>query len=358
MSNHLTDKEIDYYVSGLSSGKDARRIREHISSCPQCAKITETLASVISEEPASAVPGKHVRETVMQQWHTINNLEPDKKSAGRPLFNRFNAWLITAASVILIISAYLFTGIIKPDEGFPLTINSITGEAVHNNTQAAEQTVFRKGDTIKTGTDGRASLTSEKYTLFMDKSSSVTLAENTRKGGILFILAEGTFISRSSGDLAYSFTCGRYDITPAGTDFMMKCSAEKLDVAVTQGKVNVGTPGYGIEINSGSMWSSDNPGLLVPVNPETAAMINAGAFKPVSPGKKSEEKTVKEPAANAGINESTEENSLNNNGTIHRNAVREKNEVRQLNRELRQDRREISDIKKDIKAERKGRNSE
>jgi len=359
MSIHLRDKEIDDFVSGLASEKEAEKIREHISSCPRCGKVVTALASVVAEEQPVSLPGEHVRKAVMAQWFMLHNQAAGKGAPQRSLFNRFNAGLAAAASVILIIGAYIFSGVIKPDEGYPLIISSASGDVQINDSQASHGTIINAGDILKTGTDGRVFLSAEKYNLHIGGSSSIAVASNTRRTGIRFILDEGSVISRSAGDMPYSFRCGKFDVTPSGTEFMLKYSVNRLHAAVTQGKVQVNTASKNIEIPSGSMWSSDNFNTLVPVDRETSSMISSGLFDTV-PADKVQEKEEEESRGESTVKQTQNGsgNSSETDGTEIRKEMRERIEQKEMNRDLRRDRRDIIEIKKEQWKENRRRNRE
>jgi len=357
VSNHLTGKEIDYYVSGLTSAEDAERVRTHLDSCPQCRKLAETLSSVISEHPSDSMPGIHVHEAVMSHWQRVNTQVTEKESGEKPVINRFTAGLALAASFILVISAYLFFGIIETDKGYSLTLQSVAGEVYLNGSSAADNSAITKGSLIKTGKKGIAIVSASGYKLYIGDSSSLAISRNSSRTGIQFLLDEGAVISKSSGDIAYSFSCGNYDVSPMGTDFMMKCSIKKAEVAVSLGKVKVEAPDMSVEISEGSIWSSETPGELTALDSATAAMINTGTFNNSLINKNRVKMEINKPEI-TGKTENRETNSMDPEEKKSRDEFRDKAEIKQMNRELRQERKDINDFRREQRTERKGRKSE
>jgi hypothetical protein len=357
VSNHLTGKEIDYYVSGLASAEDAARARRHLDSCPQCRKLAETLSSVITEGPSDSIPRIHVREAVMSHWHKVNYQIAEKESGEKPVINRFTAGLALAASFILIISAYLFLGRMKADDGYLLTLHSVSGEVYLNGSAAADDSVITTGSLVQTGKTGDAVVSASGYMLYIGNSSSLAVSRNSNRRGIRFLLDEGAVISKSSGDIAYSFSCGKYDVSPVGTDFMIKCSIKKAEVAVSQGIVKVEAPDMSVEISEGRIWSSEKPGELAAIDPATALIINTGRFSNRLTNKDMEKRDINKTEI-TGEKENSESNINGSEEKRDREEIREKAEIKQMNRELRQERKDINDFRREQRAERKGRKSE
>ncbi len=357
MSNHLTGKEIDYYVSGLASAENAARIRKHLDSCTQCRKLAETLSSVIAEHPSDSMPRIHVREAVMSHWQKVNNQIVEKASGEKPVIKRFTTGLALAASFILIISAYLFLGRMKADEGYLLTLHSVSGGVYLNGSASTDDSVITTGSLIQTGEKGEALVSASGYKLYIGSFSSLAVPRNNSIRGIQFLLNEGAVISKSSGDITYSFSCGKYDVSPVGTDFMIKCSIKKTEVAVSQGKVKVEAPDMSIEISEGRIWSSEKPGELAAIDPATALIINTGRFNNRLTNKDTDNRNINKPEI-AGEKENSESNSNGSEEKRNREEIREKAEIKQMNRELRQERKNINDFRREQKTERKGRKNE
>lgn len=351
MSNHLTDKEIDYLVSGLASERDASKARAHLSSCSQCRKVVDALSSAVAEHPVDSIPGEHVRAAVMAHWHRLHNENVRREAQGRPAMKRYIAGLAAAASVVIAVSLYIFSGIMKTDEGFPLAIKSVAGEVYLNDSATAAGIPFRKGSVIRTGSTGNASISSEGYTLYLGGSSYLDLSENSRSSGISFRLGGGAVISKSYGEISYSFECGRYRVAPAGTEFMVRFSGDNLDVAVLKGRVSVTGADLHVEIPSGQMWSSETPDRFKALDPATEAMIYTGSFSILPYGKKPAEGEMNKPdhdgSRTGSGSQSEETNSIEKN--------KEKPERIRLQRELRE---EISGMKREQRMERRARNRE
>lgn len=355
MSIHLTDKEIVSLVSGLASPGDAGKAQLHLDSCPRCRKIVDALSSAVAAQPADSEPGEHVREAVLSHWHKVHNENVKKEFHGRHLMKRFIAGLAAAvATVVAAISVYIFSGIIKSGEGFPLAIKSVAGEVYLDDSVTTAGTPFRKGSAIRTGSTGRAIISTDGYTLYLGGSSYLELSGNSRSSGIRFSLRDGSVISKSHGDITCSFECGRYSIAPSGTEFLLKFFGGKFEVAVLQGKVSVTGGGLHVDIPSGRMWSSGIPDRLELLDPWRSAVIETGTFDITQPGETSRKGEVRK----ATPQDETGEEKTGSSGiekTGKKTESIEKTEMMKFNRKLRE---EISGMKREQRMERRARNRE
>lgn len=351
MNGHLTGKEIDNYVSGFASGSDSEKVRKHISSCPQCRDIVEALSSVVREERIDSRPGVHIRESVMLQWQRINNEVAGAGTPVKPGIRKSAAWLAAAASVVLAVSVYIITGVIKPAETYQLTLKPVAGEVYINDAPAAVDTGITAQSAVKTGINGIALISTGGYNLYIGNSTSVTVADNSIKSGIHFILNEGEVISKSSEGIKYSFTCGDYSAVPTGTEFIIRYISSRLTVAVLKGGVSVTGPDTHIQVEAWRVWSSENGNELSPLDPAAASMIISGSFgskKPARPQDNARE-------GSAGKEARSAERGSSSGSTSPPDGKKEMLERESLRRELRQD---IIEMRREQRKERKEMNRE
>ncbi len=356
MSTHLTNKEIDNYVSGLASAEDVKMTEEHLTSCRQCSMIVKSLSSLLREQKSDAVPGEHVRDAVFAEWHRLHNeiAESNIKSIkSRPRIKTIMTGLAAAATVVIAVSSYVFLNLIKVDPDYTLAITSVSGEVYINDLLTSANNTLKTGDVLRTGVKSSVVVASEGYILYAGRSASLIIAGNNKKDGIGFELNEGPVISKSSGSIRYSFVCGEYKVVPAGTEFMLKFSEGRLEVAVSQGKVIVTGVNLRIEISAGMKWSSGNQGRIDILDPETSALINTvnTGIWPVEKKSAGEqaEKTVGIETPAAVI----KGDKIKNNPVDDK---KEKMEKLKLNREIRDEMNEMNEMKKEQRRERKGRN--
>jgi len=353
MSIHLTNKEIDNFVSGLASAKDANKIKEHLTSCTQCSMIVESLSSVLSEQPSDSVPGEHVRKAVLAEWHRLHNEIVENNTMfikTKPRINKIITGLAVAASIVIAVSSYIFLDVVKDNVNYPLTITSASGEVYINDSLTAADNSLKTGDVLRTGIKSSAVISSGGYILYAGRSTSLNIAGNNKKDGIEIILNEGSVISKSSGSIHYSFVCGEYKVVPAGTEFMLQLYGDKLNVAVSQGKVVVTGVNLRIEIPAGMKWSSEIPGRVDSLDAETSALINSVNSNIWPDEKHSPDDRVNKPAAKYTPTVITEGAKIENNPIDDK---KEKMEKTKLNRELRD---EMNEMKKEQRREKKGRN--
>jgi len=219
MSTHLTNKEIDNYISGFASAEDVKMTEEHLASCGQCSMIVKSLSSLLREQKSDSVPGEHVREAVFAEWHRLHNeiAESNIKSIkSRPRIKTIMSGLAVAATVVIAVSSYLFLNLIKVDPDYPLAITSVSGEVYINGLLTFADNKLKAGDVIQTGNQSSAVISSEGYNLYAGRSLSLVLSRNNKKDGVGFVLNEGSVISKSSGSIPYGFVCGEYKVVPAG----------------------------------------------------------------------------------------------------------------------------------------------
>jgi len=157
MKTHLTNREIDNFVSGLSSAEDEQRVREHIAICPECRALTSTLSAAVTGEPSAELPGDHVRENVIAEWYRMNEIEVMKKIRAKPRFNRFVAGLATAASAVIAVSAYFIIGTMTVHGAYPLEVSGVSGSAYINSSMSVINQKLSSGDIIVTDEDSSLS---------------------------------------------------------------------------------------------------------------------------------------------------------------------------------------------------------
>jgi len=361
MSSHLTSKEIDYLASGLASVKEVKKAQEHLDSCARCRMIVDTLSRVVAAQVSDAVPGDHVRDAVLSEWHRLYNESVEKRIAIKPRIKRFMAGIAVAASVVIAVSAYLFFSIPESGMSYPLSITSAAGEIYSGNSPVSAGTPIAAGSVIKTGEDSAATVSSDNYNLYIGRSSVLEVSGNSVKSGIRFRLGKGSVVSKSSGSLHYSFECGGFKITPAGTEFLLDFSGDKLDIAVTEGKILITGPGVHISIAAEYKWSSGIPGKIELLDGETASLIKSVVSGSWPDEKNTADEVVKK--SDPGIEENgkaEDDKTVSKKESLTEekdktNDKKEKPEKLKLRREIRD---EINAIKKERRKERKSRNKD
>jgi hypothetical protein len=361
MSNHLTSKEIDNLVSGLSSDKDVKTAQEHLNSCPRCRMIIDTLSNVVVPHRTDAVPGEHVRDAVIAEWHRLHRESVKKEVTQKPWMKRIIAGFAFAASAVIVISAYIFLKGPEVERVYPLAIKSVTGEVYINGSIATAETGIAAGSLIKTGTGSSAVISSEDYNLYIGRSGIIEVSANSYKSGLRFKLIKGSVVSQSTGSLKYSFECAGYVIVPAGTQFLLNLADGNPEIAVSEGKVFVTGHGVHIEIVQGKKWSAGGSGEVEPLDEKTNALIKSAATglwpDEVIPSadkiKIQVNKTAKPGEAIADKSEDKKEP-----GIEQKNITDEKKEKLERIKLKREIRNEISEVKKEQRKERKARNKD
>jgi hypothetical protein len=277
MKTHLTNREIDNFVSGLASAKDEERVREHFAVCPECRALILTLSAAVTGEPSAELPGDHVRESVIAQWYRMHEIEVLKKDKAKPRFNRLVSGLATAASAVIAVSAYFIISTLTVHGAYPLEVSGVSGSAYINSSMSAINQKLSSGDVIVTGEDSSLSASVPGYEIFLGRSSSVEIVSNSLSDGIRFMLRQGSVLSRSSGSVKYSFECGGYSIVPAGTEVMLRFSDGRLYAAVSRGIVVITDSEFRIEITARKKWSSENREILEPLDKETELLLESPA---------------------------------------------------------------------------------
>ncbi|PKL18738.1 MAG: hypothetical protein CVV49_04785 [Spirochaetae bacterium HGW-Spirochaetae-5] len=360
MKTHLTNREIDDFVSGLSSAEGEGRVREHIALCPQCRALTSTLSAAVTGEPSAELPGDHVRESVISEWYRMHEIEVLKKDIAKPRFSRLVAGLATAASAVIAVSVYFIISTMTVNGAYPLEVSEVSGRAYINSSMPAINQKLSPGDIIVTGRDSSLSASVSGYEIFLGRSSSVEIVHNSIDRGLRFMLRHGSVVSRSSGSVEYSFECGGYSIVPAGTEFMLSYSDGRLFAAVSQGKVVIADSEFRIEISAGEKWSSDNRESLEHLDKETEQLLKSpsGGVWPSEAYLKNRGAIINEPANRSLSGEepvikTAEENNEESVSSVK--DLREKQENIRANRELRED---MNSIKKEQRDGKRLRNRE
>ncbi|NLV67057.1 MAG: zf-HC2 domain-containing protein [Spirochaetes bacterium] len=260
MNTHLKDKDIDRLVSGMMTRRESLRVQRHIDKCDSCRKNVNILSGILSTQINKSVPGENVKAAILAEWHRMNSNVVIKQARGA-----FTLRLVygLAAVLFIVISAYLAlirVPLFNYNDG--LTGTSISGEVYVNNTAADIDRTLHKGDVVATGTDSSVNFTAESYSLSIESSSELKLAESNNETGFLFILNRGAVTSRSEGKIKYAFTCGSYRIVPAGTEFRIEMSGRNIELSVLSGMIIVSGAGLKIEVPAGMKWDSADPGNI------------------------------------------------------------------------------------------------
>jgi hypothetical protein len=355
MSTHLTDKEIDNYISGLASRKAVKHVAVHLDSCGQCRADVNKLMSVIAEQESSDIPGDHVRASVLAEWYRLHNEAVVKHEEKKTGIRRLAGSIAFAASIVIVISGYMIFSTIKSRESYPLALNNTAGEVYLNDSRAVVTAMLKAGDVIKTGDDASVLLSFNGYSLFIGRSSILELLNNDKGGGLRFKLREGSVISKSSGTADYSFECGGYSVIPEGTEFMLHFSGDKLTAAVSQGSVAVTGFNLKIKIPAGMIWSSDNSGAVTKMDEKLSLLMNSD-LQGVWPDKKV---LINEKVANAEVknqgNEYENKNDTLVDDEISNNNKKDKTEKLRIKREIRED---SNEMKREQRREKKGKGSD
>jgi bacterioferritin-associated ferredoxin len=355
MSAHLTDKEIDNFAAGTASAEDVKKVREHLAECGKCRKTADALASLVEKQPVDFVPGDHVREAVIAGWHRLHTGTVLSDSLIKPPLKRYPRVLAFAASVVIAAASYLIYDKVKINEINDFALSSITGEVMVNDSAAAGNVQLRSSDVIKTGKDASASASADKYKLYIGRSSSLKVLINSSRE-IRFRLNEGSVISKSNGNINYSFECGGYTVTPAGTEFLLTFSEDKLSAAVLNGKIIITGKNLSIEIASGMKWTSVNPAIIEILDSGTSSLINSvpsGVWPDKSLSENSRNRSL-EPGDKADDAAEPKSDTQSSDSRIE-NAEKDKQEKSRIKRELRD---EMNEIKKEQRREKKGRNND
>lgn len=337
MDTHLSNKDIDKLVSGLSTAKEAKRAELHIETCESCRRRIDILSGILSKKNFDSVPGDHVKAAVLAEWHRMNSRVPEPEGKSRPLlkfaYGLAAVFLIAVSTYVAVTRVPFFSSREK------ILVASSSGDVFINNDSAGQGDPFENNDTLLTAPAASASLSWGSYNLYIGDSSKLRLADSGDENGFVFQLERGFVRSRSEGKLRYSFICGQYRVIPSGTEFTLNFVQGKLDVAVFSGGVTVSGAELLIDVQAGMRWKSDDPDRIVPIN-----------FKD-----EGEERGVKE----SGIEKTAGSDSVHENeatDTREKNGVRESGIDADIKRELKKEAREdIIDMKKERRRERQMR---
>ena len=346
---HLNNLSIDKLASGLASAAEMRRAEKHIRLCPDCRERVETLSAVLHKKNAAAEPGEHVRQAILAEWHRIDRaINSTEKKHLKPV------WKLAAGfAVVIMITAAAYITALKnipgPDMYSPL-LSALSGEAWINGSPLTVNSSISSGCILKTAENSTASVTTDGYTLSVSGSSELAIKSTGKQSGLNFNIIHGTFVSRSDGNVKYAFACGRYMVTPAGTEFLLRYVNNRLEVWVLHGGIFIGGDELRIKVSSGMKWDSDNPGELATVNPELLSYMIAEATEGNAAGKLHADK--KPEAGRPG--KSTDPGNHGKTG-IDRSGHAEKDDADEIRKSSREMRDDIKNIRQEIKKERRGR---
>lgn len=336
MDTHLNDKDIDRLVSGMMGRGEKLRARMHLEKCDSCREKVNILSGILSEKKTGPVPGDHVKTAVLAEWHRMNHAA----AAGHAKPGHGLKLVYGLAAVLIIAVSAYFALVRIPhsiyDDG--LSAASVTGDVHLNNNAAGISLVLHKGDLVSTGPGSSIILTAGNYTLELEGSSELRLAESGDETGFLFTLNRGAVTSRSEGKLKYAFACGGYRITPAGTEFRIEMSESSITVAVRSGSVVISGAELKIEVPAGMMWDSADTGNIRP-----AGTADTGDEKTDMKGQMSGTGGYSGGEPGGGEKVQDTESAIKNGDVI------DPSEIRELKRESREDIREMK------KESRKGR---
>jgi hypothetical protein len=341
MNDHLKDREIDEFVSGMATPEEALRIEAHLKECLSCGRRVEILAGIVSVRGNDAIPRDHVRNSVMREWQRISSKRTGEKHKSGPLFRlAFSLAALVLAALTAYLAISVFPG--RKDE-MRLSLVSVSGRVTVNNFSAREGDVLAEGNILETGASSEASFSSNGYSLKIGGASEIRLSGKDRKQGLLFTFIRGSLLSRSEGNLRYAFICGQYRVAPCGTEFTLHMENGLLEVAVFSGKVMVAGAGMTREVPSKTRWSSEYPGSLKPVSSSSRdPEYGTGTGRAVTPDKPE--------IMQSGIPEG--DRDIRKSPDTDSNDRHEMREQRGSVRELRQ---ELNEIKKDRKGQSRGR---
>jgi hypothetical protein len=354
MKTHLTNREIDNFVSGLASAKDAERAMKHIAACSRCSELTAVLSAQIAGEPLSVSPGDHVRGSIISEWYRIHESEAAKNYKVKPRFNRLIAGLASAASAVIAVSTYFIISTVTVIGEYPLEVSAIYGNASVNSSALVINHKLQSGDLLRTGGDSSIFAASSDYEFHLGRASSAEIVLNSTSDVIRIKLHEGFVISKSTGFTDYRFVCGEYSVVPMGTEFMLRFSEGNLYAAVSQGKVVITDSGFKIGITAGKKWSSENRGRLEPLDKETELLLksSSGGVWPSDAYLKNMGTIINGPAyrrlsGEEPVMKTAEENNEESFSSVKE--LKEKQEKIRTNRELREDMNSIKKEQRDGK---------
>lgn len=356
MNTHLKNKEIEKLVAGIASVKDGKKAGEHLAVCSQCKTIFDTLTSIVGAQPLSAIPGEHVKDNIIAGWHSINSMPEVKHRAEKSRLKKYIGGLAVAVSVLVAVSSYMLITRVQFEDKYNLTVTSVSGEMLVNGTESDIKPEILSGDIIRTGTHSSAQVSSDDYILYIGESTTLTIAADNFKTGIKFLLNQGYVVSKSSGRLLYSFKTGDYEITPAGTEFLLRYNDGVLTAAISQGRLMISGAGLTIEISAGEKWSSENPGEIEPIDDKTADFIKYGPPDNGSslPGDLNRINGKRKNISEKSVNIKPEnKNDTSTEDTESSDIKKERLEMKKSSRVIRD---EMKDIKKEQRKERNRKN--
>lgn len=357
MSTHLTNKEIDNFVSGAAGRCAERKALKHIAVCPECRALINTLSSVTAVQQYEQSPGDHVIENIKAEWFRIHESAAAQNYRIKPRISIFIKGLAVAASIVAGISVYLVTATNFITDDYPLSVTAVHGKVILNDSLLADGDRLSNGDLIVTENNSYFSASFPGYEIHTGRSSSLEIVLNSIKNGIGFRLHRGFVISKSSLPVKYGFQCGEYKINPAGTEFMLGFSDNKLLVAVSQGGVIVTGTNLKVEIPAGMKWSSERPGSLDTLDDETVVLLNSLPQGIWPSNKFYDNNSIKDSgvinSTNTGGNKTEIDSENNDEENLSQDKSENKLERKKINRELRD---EMNNLKKEQRQEKRIRN--
>lgn len=349
MKGHLDNKLINRIAAGFASTDEIRLAEEHMRLCSTCREQVKVLSTAIHANKQTAVPGEHVRHAVLEEWHRINRTINVTKKRSLTF-----AWQIASGiAAVVIITAGVYLGTMRNLPGldsYSIAVSSVSGDVYINKSPAVVNNSVNQGDVLQTGLNSIVSTATEGYRLIVAPSSELAVTGTGKNSGLAFHFVHGTVVSISEGFTGYSFGCGRYTVTPTGTEFMMQYENEKLEISVLHGGVMVTGEGVRMEIPSGMKWNSGEPGRLAQMNPE---LLKSIIDKIISGA--GYEKT-----ADDSISGNIRQNSISNHDetgkdVTEKNRAERNSEADELRRSGREMRDDIRSTRQEMKKERTGR---
>jgi len=267
MKVHINYKTIEKLASGTASAGELKRAEKHMLTCSKCREQAHTLSLVLQGRKSSVIPGEHVKNAIINEWHRIDHSTNTAKQ-----HPSFFPWRMATglAAVVLIAAAFYFTVFrtIPGGDTGNLALSYSSGEVYLNYSPISGSSRFQPDDIIRTGTRSTAALSLEGYSLYASGSSEILISGTDKERGLGFKLISGSLVSRSEGGIKYSFTCGSYVIAPTGTEFILQYLDNRLKIWVLHGGVSVKSDIVRMAVSAGYMWDSSDPDRVREVNPQ------------------------------------------------------------------------------------------
>ena len=357
MSKHITNKEIYCYISGDISPQKKEEIRKHLELCQECRSLVNIINATLSEHTIDAIPSQKIKDAIIDEWEKIYKKDSQKKS---PVITK--KFLVPAFSfifsIIFIAGIYLFYFATQKEETLQLTINPTKGYVTLNSSEISTARPISQKELIVTAENSLAHLESDDIKINIYSSTQLQLVSLQKISGFKFLLHSGSIEIKSHGSTPYEISCGNYNIKPAGTEFIVKFINNILTTAVTEGTVIITDAQSKIEIPSGKLWSSKNPEKLADITPQLLQLMQ-NPSEDVSATGEVEKSPLKSTMKNTNSESTTSvpDKTAKSSGTDqpHKSEVNE-DEAKIIKQELYENRKELLELKKQQRQERKGRN--